>query len=142
MQKRSDNLTPEQRKKNMQRIRSMGTKPECILTAELKKLRFKFSCNDKSFIGIPDIVFRTKRVIVFVDSDFWHGHKSRFVMPKTNVQYWKDKIEKNKIRDMKVTRKLRKEGWAVLRLWEYDIEHNLDCCVNKVKKKLGSNKNN
>lgn len=131
-----DNLTPEQRRKNMQRIRSTGTKPERIVIKELEKHNLNFVKYDKSIIGKPDIVFSEKKVAVFIDSDFWHGHPKRFIMPKTNVEYWKEKIARNKKRDRKVNRELKKEGWVVIRIWEYDIKHNLNHIINKILKKL------
>lgn len=131
-----DNLTPEQRRKNMQRIRSTGTKPERIVIKELEKHNLNFVKYDKSIIGKPDIVFSEKKVAVFIDSDFWHGHPKRFVIPKTNVEYWKEKIARNKKRDRKVNRELKKEGWVVIRIWEYDIKHNLNRSINKILKKL------
>ena len=127
-----DNLTPEQRRKNMQRIRSEGTTPERIIMDELQKRKIYFEKHVKSILGKPDIVFRRKKVIVFIDSDFWHGHPERFVLPKTNTDYWKKKIERNKQRDRQVTKTLQEEGWTVIRLWEYDVKHNLDDCMRKI----------
>lgn len=132
-----DNLTPEQRRKNMQNIRSKDTKAERILMSELEKRELEFTRHDKTLIGKPDIVFPDKKVAVFVDSDFWHCNPKRFVMPKTNVEYWKNKIERNKKRDRQVNRELKKEGWIVVRIWEYDLKHRLDRCVNKILKKIG-----
>ena len=131
-----DNLTPEQRRKNMQRIRSTGTKPERIVIKELEKLNLNFTKHEKTLIGKPDIVFHNKKVVVFIDSDFWHGHPVRFVMPKTNTEYWEEKIARNKKRDRKVNQELKKAGWTVLRIWEYDIKHNLNRSINKILKKL------
>ena len=65
-----DNLTPEQRRKNMQNIRSEGTLPELLIAKELRKLKIYFAKNVKTITGKPDFVFRRKKVIVFVDSDF------------------------------------------------------------------------
>jgi DNA mismatch endonuclease Vsr len=90
-----------------------------------------FTCFDKSVFGKPDLTFPEQKIAVFIDSDFWHGNPKRFVRPKTNVEYWDDKIEKNRKRDRIVNRRLRKEGWIVLRIWEYDIKHNLNSCVNR-----------
>lgn len=132
-----DNLTPEQRRKNMQNIRSKDTKAERILMSELEKRGLEFISHDKTLLGKPDIVFPNEKVAVFVDSDFWHCNPKRFVMPKTNVEYWENKIERNKKRDLQVNRELKKEGWTVLRIWEYDLKHSLDRCVNKILKKIG-----
>lgn len=131
-----DNLTPEQRRKNMQRIRSKGTKAERIVMGELNKKNISFISNDKTTFGKPDIVFTEEKVAVFIDSDFWHCNPKRFIMPKTNVEYWETKIENNKKRDRKVNRELKKQGWIVVRIWEYDIKHNLNKCINKILKKI------
>lgn len=129
-----DNLTPAQRKKNMQNIRSKGTKPELILMSELKKLKIYFATHAKNIIGKPDIVFRRKKIAVFVDSDFWHGHKTKFVMPKTNKDYWEKKIANNKKRDREVNKTLKSTDWRVIRLWEYDIKKNIKKCLNRILK--------
>jgi DNA mismatch endonuclease, patch repair protein len=131
-----DNLTKDQRKFNMQRIRSVGTEPEKLIARELRKSHIKFSQHLKSLPGKPDFVFRKSKLIVFVDSDFWHGHPNRFIMPKTNELYWRKKIERNMERDSQVTKELRKSGWTVIRIWEYDIKKNLDKCVRKILKKI------
>ncbi len=131
-----DNLTPEQRKKNMRNIRSTGTKPEKIIMNELKRERIFFKCYDKNIIGKPDIVFSKRKIAVFIDSDFWHGHPKRFIMPKTNVKYWSEKILKNKARDKKITNRLRKNDWSVLHIWEHDVNHRLDLCIRKIIKKI------
>lgn len=131
-----DNLTPEQRRKNMQRIRSTGTKAERIIMGELGKRGLIFVSYDKTIIGKPDIVFPEEKVSVFIDSDFWHCNPKRFIMPKTNVEYWKKKIERNKKRDREVNKQLKKEGWTVVRIWEYDVKHSLNRCIIKILKKL------
>lgn len=127
-----DNLTKSQRKKNMRNIRSSMTRPEIIVIKELKKRKFNFIINDKSIFGKPDIVFRRKKVAIFIDSDFWHGHPTRFIMPKTNRKYWRKKIENNRNRDVIVNYKLKRTGWKVVRLWEYNVKKQKDKCVEKI----------
>ncbi|MHA1787835.1 MAG: very short patch repair endonuclease [Candidatus Helarchaeota archaeon] len=127
-----DNLTREQRKKNMQSIRSKDTKPEQMIMNEFKRRKIYFAKHVKKIFGNPDIVFRRKKIVVFIDSDFWHGHPERYIAPKTNVEYWKEKIERNKRRDQIVNRELSEQGWRVIRLWEYDIKRNLEDCINKI----------
>jgi len=127
-----DNLTKEQRKKNMRNIRSTGTVPEKMIMRELRKRKIYFAKNVSKIIGKPDIVFRRKKVIVFINSDFWHGHPERFVMPKTNVDYWHKKISRNKERDIQVTQELQEHGWTVIRLWEYDIKKDIDDCMQSI----------
>ncbi len=127
-----DNLSPEQRRKNMQNIRSVGTKPEELIAKELRKRRIYYARNVKTILGKPDFVFRRKKIAVFVDSDFWHGHKTRCIMPKTNCESWNKKIDRNKKRDREVSRKLKQEGWKVIRIWEKDINENVDRGLKKI----------
>jgi len=127
-----DNLTKEQRRKNMQHIRSTGTTPERVVMKALKKKKIYFATYDSKIVGKPDILFRRKKVAVFIDSDFWHGHPKRYIMPKTNRSYWKKKIEGNRKRDRLVNSKLKNNGWIVVRLWEYDIKHNFEKSFQKV----------
>jgi len=131
-----DNLTPEQRKKNMSNIRSQNTKPELIIEKELKKRKIYFSRNPKNIFGKPDFIFRRKKIVLFVDSDFWHCHPTRFIKPKSNLEYWEKKIERNISRDKLVNRTLKKEGWKVIRIWEYDIKKKLDTVLNKLIRQL------
>lgn len=131
-----DNLTIEQRRKNMQNIRSTGTTPERLIMRELKKRKIYFASHAPSITGKPDIVFRRKKIAVFIDSDFWHGHLKRCIMPQTNIKYWKGKIERNRQRDKTVNRNLRKDGWTVIRLWEYDVKNRFDKCIRKILDEL------
>ncbi len=131
-----DNLTREQRRKNMQRIRSTNTSPERQVMKELKRYGIYFAAHVKNITGKPDIVFRKKKTAVFIDSDFWHAHKTRFVMPKSNVEYWRPKIERNKLRDKEVNRKLRKMGWKVLRIWEFDVKRNFKRVIKRILRAL------
>ena len=119
----------------MQNIRSIDTKVELFVAQELRKRKIYCARNVKSIAGKPDFVFRRKKVVVFIDSDFWHGHPKRCIMPKSNCEYWNQKIERNKHRDQIVNRKLRKEGWQIIRLWEKDIKRNL---LKSLKKILGA----
>ncbi len=127
-----DNLTKAQRRKNMQNIRSAGTFAEILLMRALRRKKVYFAKNVKSIIGKPDIAFRRKKVAVFIDSDFWHVHPARFIMPQSNKKYWKGKIKRNKKRDAEVNKKLKKSGWKVIRIWEYDIKRNLNRSVEKI----------
>jgi DNA mismatch endonuclease (patch repair protein) len=107
----------------MQNIRSANTKAELFLARELRKRKIYFAKNVKSIFGKPDFVFRKKKLVVFVDSDFWHGHPRRCIMPKSNRRYWNSKIKRNKLRDKEASKVLTQDGWLVLRIWEYDLNH-------------------
>lgn len=120
----------------MQHIRSKDTIPERKIMRELRKRKIYFSDHVKSIIGKPDIVFRRKKVIVFIDSDFWHGHPKRFIMPVTNYEYWSGKIARNKERDKQITKELRSSGWKVIRLWEYDIKHSFEKSIKIILRAL------
>ena len=136
-----DNLTKEQRRRNMQNIRSTGTTPEKNIAKELRKAKIYFAQNVKNITGKPDFVFRRKKVALFIDSDFWHKHPRRFIMPKSNIKYWEQKIERNKKRDREVSRELKKQGWKVIRIWEYDAKKKKDKCVQKIMNILNQGEN-
>jgi DNA mismatch endonuclease (patch repair protein) len=127
-----DNLTKKQRRKNMQNIRSKNTMPEKLVMQALRKNRIYFSTHADDIEGKPDIVFRRKKIAVFIDSDFWHCHPKRFIKPKTNIKYWRAKIKHNRKRDKEVNRCLQKAEWKVIRLWEHDIKHHFDKTVNRL----------
>ena len=129
-----DNLTKKQRRRNMQNIRSKGTLPERSVMRELRRMNIYFAKHVDSITGKPDIVFRKKRVAVFIDSDFWHGHPQRGVMPKSNFEYWQKKIRRNKRRDAAVTQELRSKGWTVLRVWEHNLKLHYKRSINKILK--------
>lgn len=127
-----DNLTPEQRKKNMQNIRYKDTLPEGKVMKELRRKKIYFAKHVTSIYGKPDIVFRRKKVVVFIDSCFWHKCPYHYIEPKSNKSYWVPKIERNKERAKEVNRKLKKEGWQVIRIWEHSIKKDINGCINKI----------
>ena len=124
----------------MQNIRSAGTAPETLIMYVLRRKNIYFAKNVKSIVGKPDIVFRRKKTAVFIDSDFWHMHPKRFIMPKSNRMYWKEKVRRNKERDSEVNKKLRKAGWKVIRIWDYDVKRSVDKCIKKILKAVNQRK--
>lgn len=137
-----DDLTPEQRKKNMQAIRSKDTTIELALRKALWKKGIRYRKNYKGLIGKPDIVITKYRIVVFCDSDFWHGYdwdnrKSRI---KSNQEYWIPKIEHNMKRDKEVTAVLVEQGWIVLRFWEHSIRKNLESCLDDIEEAVSIRK--
>jgi len=120
----------------MQNIRSKDTVPERIIMKELKVRKIYFAKHVRSIVGTPDIVFRRKKVVVFIDSDFWHGHPTRFIMPASNYEYWSSKISRNVSRDKKVTKELRSQGWKVVRIWEYDVRRDTKNSIRKILKAI------
>lgn len=109
----------------MAAIRSKDTKPEVLVRKFLfaKGLRFRV-CNNK-LPGTPDIVLPKYKTAIFIDGCFWHGHEGckYYRLPKSNIDFWKSKIETNKTRDIKDTNALANIGWNVIRLWECGIRH-------------------
>jgi DNA mismatch endonuclease (patch repair protein) len=87
-----DDLSKEDRHKNMQNIRSKNTIPELLVMNELKRCRIYFAKHADKLIGKPDIVFRRKKMAVFIDSDFWHHNPKFFILFKSNIEYWENKI--------------------------------------------------
>jgi DNA mismatch endonuclease, patch repair protein len=130
-----DVLTKEQRRKNMQAIRSTDTKAEITLAKSLWAKGYRYRKNNKSVFGKPDLTFKRLRIAIFVDSEFFHGknwetQKNRI---KTNRDFWWSKIEGNMRRDDLVINKLEGEGWIVLRFWDKEILKNASNCINKIE---------
>ncbi|MBQ4428220.1 MAG: very short patch repair endonuclease [Clostridia bacterium] len=130
----ADDLTPEQRRKNMQAIRSKDTCIEIKLRKALWAKGIRYRKNYKKVIGKPDIAITKCKIAVFCDSDYWHGYdwENRNKRIKSNREYWIPKIERNMERDRQVTKALEDEGWIVLRFWEWQIEKQLNECVDAI----------
>lgn len=130
-----DVLTKEQRRRNMQAIKSSGTKIELILSKALWHKGYRYRKNCKNIYGKPDIVFRKYKLAIFCDSEFWHGKNFNKTIKRigTNKKFWYDKIKNNIARDKKVNKHLKNEGWTLLRFWEKDIVKNIGYCTKKVE---------
>lgn len=132
-----DDMTPEQRRKNMQHIRSKDTSIEVALRTALWHEGIRYRKNYTELIGKPDIVITKYRIVVFCDSSFWHGRNFDTKKPvDTNHEYWDKKIRRNIARDEEVNQRLKAEGWMVLRFWDVDINNHLDECVKAVKEAI------
>ena len=117
-----DVFTKKKRSQVMAAIRSTGNRDtELKLAAIMRAHRITGWRREQSLPGKPDFVFRRERVAVFVDGCFWHGCPKHGRKPGTNKNYWEEKLARNRARDLKVSRKLRKNRWIVLRLWEHDV---------------------
>jgi DNA mismatch endonuclease (patch repair protein) len=133
----TDTRTPEQRKRIMSAVKSRDTGPEMELRKALYGHGVRgWRCNYKRAAGRPDIAWPARRVAVFVDGAFWHGHPSRH-KPGRSGEYWDRKIERNVERDRQVDRELREEGWEVLRVWDFEIRKDLQSVVERVVEALG-----
>ncbi len=130
----ADIFTPEKRSWIMSRIRGTNTKIDLKMKKLLEENKIKFEMYPKMF-GNPDFVLKNKQIIIFCDGDFWHGYKYN-EKKKLSKKYWRNKIETNMKRDKRITRKLRRDGWSVLRFWEHDIEKRTDVCINRILRKI------
>lgn len=119
-----DVLTPQQRHNNMSSIHSKDTKPEVLVRKFLWNRGFRYRLNNPRLPGHPDIVLRKYRTCVFVNGCFWHGHDGckYFRLPKTNTEFWKKKIERNKERDKEEQVKLAQMGWHCITVWECELK--------------------
>jgi DNA mismatch endonuclease (patch repair protein) len=128
-----DVLTPEQRAYCMSRIRSQNTGPEISFRKGLWALGVRYRIKNR-LPGRPDLVISRARVVVFVDGCFWHRCPTHFVMPRTRRAFWNRKIRANRARDHRVTLKLKRDGWRVVRIWEHDIDKRaLRACERVVR---------
>ena len=121
----------------MQSIRGKGNK-----TTELKLLKLFREHHIKGWrrhqplTGKPDFAFPREKVAIFVDGCFWHGCPRCYKEPKKNVEFWRKKVGGNKQRDLKVSRKLRAEGWSVCRIWECRLKKP-DSVIRRIRRMLG-----
>ena len=135
-----DNLKKSDRRKNMQNIRSKNTKMELKVRSALHKKGLRFRKYSKTLIGKPDIVFSSSKIVVFLDSCFWHKCRYHFIMPKSRISYWVPKLNRNVQRAKEVNKTLRKQGWKVIRIWEHQVKKNFDFVINKIYSEVKAKK--
>lgn len=133
-----DKLTKEQRRKNMQAVKSKGSKIETKLAKALYHKGYRYRKNDKSVYGTPDLSFKKYKIAIFVDGEFWHGYdwEERKHDHKSNIEFWHHKIEQNIARDKAVNAELEKQGWTVLRFWGNEVKRNLGICVERIEQEI------
>ena len=131
-----DRLSKEDRRKNMQAVKSKGSRIENMLAKELWKRGYRYRRNNKTVFGKPDFTLKKYKIAIFVDSEFWHGKdwENRKKDHKSNIEFWLNKIERNIERDKEVNDYLLKSGWKVLRFWGEEIEHELVNCVEEIER--------
>jgi DNA mismatch endonuclease (patch repair protein) len=127
-----DNLTPEQRSRTMSLIRSKDTRPELTVRGMLHARGLRFRKHVRRLPGQPDLVFVGARVTVFIDGDYWHGWRFPAWSGKL-APYWRQKIAENRLRDGRTFRRLRREGWLVIRVWEHEVERHPARCVDRIE---------
>lgn len=144
----ADDLTKEQRRKNMQHIKSSDTEIEVLLRKALWEKGYHYRKNYKNLPGKPDIALTKYKIAIFCDGEFFHGKDWEVLRPRleksNNSEYWISKISKNRKRDDEVNKKLLFMGWTVIRFWGNDIKNNTDECIKVIDEavfeiKLGQN---
>jgi DNA mismatch endonuclease (patch repair protein) len=128
---RGDIMSPETRSRVMARIKGRDTQPELTIAALLLAEGLEFESHARDLPGRPDFVLRREMVAVFCDGDFWHGWRFPHWRLKLSDK-WEAKIEKNRKRDVRNHRQLRRAGWRVVRLWEHQIESAPDRCLARI----------
>lgn len=131
-----DSVSKTKRSAIMRAVKGKNTKIERDFSNLLRARGFRFSKNSKTILGKPDIVFKKQRILVFIDSCFWHGCPKHLRMPSSNKKYWQVKIERNIGRDKEITRKLKHAGWRVIRVWEHAIVANTERSAQRITKAL------
>ena len=120
----------------MRRIRSQDMKPELLVRRLLHGLGYRYRLHRVDLPGKPDIVFASRKKVIFVHGCFWHGHDDPNCVdgrrkPKSNLDYWLPKLARNKARDEQQQRELKANGWSVLAVWECETKDQ-----QKLEKKL------
>ena len=112
----------------MSRVKGKNTRIEVDFRKKLWARGLRYRLGYK-LLGKPDLVFVSASVAVFVDGCFWHGCPVHGQEPKTNKEFWVEKLRKNKQRDQRVTAELTALGWLVVRFWEHELKKELDRCI-------------
>ena len=120
----ADKLTPIERHNNMAAIHGKDTKPEMVVRKWLWRHGYRYRLNHPRLPGKPDIVMRKYRTCIFVNGCFWHGHEGcrYYTIPKTNTEFWVNKVKRNKERDVKVQHELAAMGWHSITIWECELK--------------------
>ena len=116
----------------MSSIRGKNTKPEIAIRKLLWSKGIRYRIHNRSIFGTPDIAIKKNKLAIFVDGCFWHGCRKCYREPKTNVEYWRNKILNNKKRRKNVKSALKSEGWNILEFWEHEIKSNPEKISTKI----------
>ena len=138
LRQRADPFSSAKRSWIMRQVRSQHTKPELLVRSLAHHLGYRFRLHKRELPGAPDLVFPSRRKVIFVHGCFWHGHSCRRGdrLPKTNAEYWHKKITRNRERDRQHKRQLQQRGWSILVLWECQLR-NQQQLVSRLSRFLG-----
>lgn len=139
----ADKFSPEQRSRCMSKIHSASTKPEIKVRKALFGKGYRFRVNVKTLPGTPDIVLPKYSTVIFINGCFWHGHDGckHYTVPETNVEFWVEKVRKNKERDAVNVQRLESLSWGVITIWECELKSKVfQDTIAKVEAELAANK--
>ena len=107
----------------MSAIRSGDTKPEMLVRRYLHSQGFRYGLHNHTLPGSPDIVLRKYKTVIFINGCFWHSHEGckYYRLPKSNIEFWQNKIERNRQRDIETIEALKTKGWRVITIWECEL---------------------
>jgi DNA mismatch endonuclease (patch repair protein) len=129
-------MTKAQRSATMSRVRTKDTAPELALRHALWAAGLRgWRCHPKKVRGRPDLAWIGRKVAVFVDGAFWHGHPDHYW--GQSGQFLDEKIERNRQRDLAVNTELKGAGWRVVRLWDFEVEKDISTCVDRIRAEVG-----
>ena len=131
-----DVFSKKKRSEIMSKIRSKDTKIEIIFREALWKSGFRYRKNSSKYFGKPDVILLKYETVIFIDSCFWHNCPKHGYLPKSNLRYWRKKIEQNKERDKEVKKYYKKIGWKIFRVWEHEIKKDTDKPALRIEKSL------
>jgi DNA mismatch endonuclease (patch repair protein) len=132
----ADNVSPRRRSEIMRNVRSKNTSIEMLVRRELWRRGVRFRVNVTDLPGKPDIAIKKLKVVIFIDSCFWHGCPQHGRIPKSNVDFWRNKISRNVERDRSLDHQYQAQGWYVIRVWEHDVLNDLSCTVDGIISKI------
>ncbi|MCL2643459.1 MAG: DNA mismatch endonuclease Vsr [Candidatus Bathyarchaeota archaeon] len=120
----TDRHSKEKRSYNMSRVKSKDTKPEVFVRKYLFAAGFRYRKNDKRLQGHPDIVLSKHKTVIFINGCFWHQHENckYAAFPKTNKEFWMEKLKGNKQRDEEKVKQLEADGWKVVVVWTCELK--------------------
>jgi len=128
----ADTVSREKRSEIMSAVRSKDTKMEVSFRKALWVKGFRYRKNPKKYFGKPDLVLKKYKTVIFLDSCFWHGCPDHCRLPKTKKKYWQDKVKRNKLRDIEVSKHYINKDWKVFRIWEHEIKESENDVVEKL----------
>jgi len=131
-----DKFTKAKRSEIMSRVKNRDSKIEVLFRKELRRSGLRFRKNATKYFGKPDMVLKKHKVVIFIDSCFWHGCKKHGSIPAVHRSFWAEKIARNVARDKEVSKYYKKRRWKIFRVWEHEIKSSSVKSLQKIKSSL------